>query len=88
MMLHPVNGSCFEAAGYDLRGREFHARFRDGRSIAYQGVDLRTVRAFFTAKSKGKFYCERIRGVFPQAGGSKTRAASVADQEHKTKPDC
>jgi KTSC domain len=89
MRMIPLNSSFIQAAGYDLRGRELHIRkMKPAATLVFFGVDLKTVRRFFTAKSHGKFFNKHIRGRFrslpAKSSTSNTSTTTPAERKETT----
>jgi hypothetical protein len=57
--------TAIRAIRYDEDRRRLVVRFIDGDEYAYVGVPGEVHRSFAEAESKGRFFCEEIRGKYP-----------------------
>ena len=65
MKLIPVESSLILAIGYDKGTQVLEVVLRNELSYEYDDVPPEVVEAFMQAGSKGKFFVENIRDVYP-----------------------
>jgi hypothetical protein len=66
-MMNPVavRSSSLAQVDYDSRRATLQVAFRDGTAYQYAGVPLRTYRGLLHADSKGAYFNQHIRSLFP-----------------------
>lgn len=60
-----VDSSAIERISHDEATRLLHVRFVSGRCYAYSGVPRSVYHAFLAAESKGAFFNQHIRDLYP-----------------------
>lgn len=65
MLLVPVVSSDIAAMGYDPATFEMQIQFQTGRVYSYQSFPLSLYQAFIGAPSKGKFFAQFIKKIYP-----------------------
>lgn len=58
------DSSHLKCCGYDAESKELRVQFRAGDEYAYSDVPPEVWSGLQSAKSKGSFFGEKIRGVF------------------------
>lgn len=61
----PINSSMFELMKYSRRERSLTLVFSSGRVYRYGSIEPDLCRKFIHADSKGKFFNQYIRDVYP-----------------------
>lgn len=65
MKMTPINSSMISAAGYDPEARELIVEFANGTRYSYDEVPPDLFDHFLGADSPGRFFHQRIKGVYP-----------------------
>ena len=60
-----VSSSVIAAVEYDDERGTLEVEFRNGRRYVYRRVPRRVYEELLVAPSKGRFFNDRIRGVYP-----------------------
>ena len=61
----PVESSTVVSAGYDASTSTLELEFTSGTFYDYFAVPRSTFERFLAAESKGQFFSQHIRGVYP-----------------------
>lgn len=64
MIRQTVASSMIRSIGYDVDASVMEIEFRSGRTYRYFGVPEFLYRGFVLAASKGKYFSQRIDGLF------------------------
>jgi hypothetical protein len=75
-----VESSNVESVGYDAPAHELHVQFISGDLWVYKGVPPNVIGEFVTADSKGKYFAEKVKAVYPDCekrAGSLTPMGTV-----------
>ncbi len=59
-----VESSWIKAIGYFEEESAMEIYLLNGKTYAYFGVDKSVFEAMLEAESKGRFYCERVKGLY------------------------
>jgi lysyl-tRNA synthetase class 2 len=65
MFREPVSSSMIAAVGYDEDREVLEVEFSSGTVYRYLRVSLAVFEAFLAARSKGRFFNERIKDAYP-----------------------
>ncbi len=61
----PVESSNIRAIGHDPRSNELHIHFKNGTQYVHPDVHRVLYQNMLQSPSKGKYYADRIKGIFP-----------------------
>jgi len=61
----PVQSSNIKAIGHDEAAAELHVQFHNGGLFVFKGVGADVFGQFLTADSKGQFFHQNIKDMFP-----------------------
>ncbi len=61
----PVESTNIAAVGHDAARNELHVHFKNGTRYVHADVHRLFFQNLLQSPSKGKYYGERIKGIFP-----------------------
>ena len=78
MNITALESSTLAECAYDEIHEILQLEFRSRASYRYFGVPVRVYEALLAASSKGKYFNQAIRGIFPHSRASSIRADSAS----------
>ena len=64
--MESVESSHIDAIGYDDLKEELVVKFKNGQEYTYSDVKPFVYNDFLNSESKGKFFAQNIKGVYPE----------------------
>jgi len=75
MLRKPVESRTMRSVGYQAGSRILEIEFDSGAVYQYLGVPARIYEQLLTAESKGRYFNNEIRDVYPYVQVGRTRSA-------------